>query len=153
MLRTEKTARIEVDTLGRLLHADVSVVNSSSWGGEQKTDLCGDDASDWTYDTAGFMKSASSTQYSSDADGWLVSRSTAQGGDVAVDNYGIVRSGAQVLEEQFTQAEPRVFYQTRAPQRVRYERGRLPAEPLFVPRALTGLKGADYFGIISSHHR
>jgi hypothetical protein len=31
--------------------------------------------------------------------------------------------------------------------------GRLPVEPLFVPRAITGRNGADYFGIISSHHR
>jgi hypothetical protein len=129
----------------------VSVVNSSS----STTDFCGSQASDWTYDTAGFMKSASSTQYSADAEGWLMSRSTSQGGQTVVDSYSIVRSGAQVVEEQFTQAEPSAFYEnyTRAPQRVRYEWGRLPTEPLFVPRALTGLNGADYFGIISSHHR
>ena len=153
--RTEKTARIEVDALGRLLHAEVSVVNSSSWGGESTTDLCGSQASDWTYDTAGYMKSASSTQYSADAEGWLVSRSTSQGGQVVVDSYSIFRSGAKVVEEQFTRAEPSAFYENyaHAPQRVRYEWGRLPSEPLFVPRALTGLNGADYFGIISSHHR
>jgi hypothetical protein len=57
-----------------------------------------------------------------------------------------------VAEEQFTQAEPKAFC-PRGAQRVRYEWGRLPTEPTFVPRALTGLQGADYFGVISSHHR
>jgi len=149
---TERTAQIELDSLGRLLHADVVVVNSSSWGGGSSEDRS---STDWTYDAAGFMKAAGSTQYSADAEGWLVSRSTSQGDSITVDNYDIVRFGAQVLEEQFTQAEPSAYYQnySRAPQRVRYEWGRLPAEPLFVPRALTGLQGADYFGIISSHHR
>jgi hypothetical protein len=58
-----------------------------------------------------------------------------------------------VAEESFTQAEQRAHYVFSELQRVRYEWGRLPGEPLFVPRAPTGLNGADYFGIVSSHHR
>jgi hypothetical protein len=104
---------------------------------------------DWTYDGIGFMTTAGPTTYSVDSAGYLVSRRL----NGLVDTYAVIQSGRRIAEERFTQAEPRAFYRSRGPQRVRYEWGRLPTEPLFVPRALTGLNGADYFGIISSHHR
>jgi hypothetical protein len=125
----------------------------------------------WTYDGAGLMEQAVSTQtadygvvsttstrYAFDSYGWLTSRVVRsalrdQSPTETADTYAIIRWGAHIAEEQFTQAEPKDFYTARASQRVRYEWGRLPTEPTFVPRALTGLNGADYFGIISSHHR
>jgi hypothetical protein len=110
-------------------------------------------ATAWTYDAQGFMSTAGTTTYVADADGWLLGRSTRIGPVVVVDDYAIVRSAGRVAEERFTQAEPRRFYLSRPPQRVRYEWGRLPAEPAFVPRAPTGLAGADFYGVISSHHR
>jgi hypothetical protein len=136
------TATIELDSQGRLLRA--GIVTCSSWYG------CSESSTAWAYDLAGFMSSAGTTTYSADADGWLASR---QGESGTLDTYAIIRSGGRVVEEQFTQAYPREFYGGSRPQRVRYQVGRLPIEPLFVPRALTGLNGADYFGIISSHHR
>lgn len=45
------------------------------------------------------------------------------------------------------------FDLSRLLQRVRCEWGRLLAEPAFVPRAPTGLRGADFYGAISSHQR
>lgn len=97
-------------------------------------------------------------RYAVDPDGWLLTRSQrVEMGDAITseitDTFAIVRFGGRVAEEEFTQAEPSGFYGGRRQQRLRYEWGRLPTEPLFVPRALTGLQGADYFGIISSHHR
>jgi len=136
------TATIELDSQGRLLRA--GIVTCSSWYG------CRESSTAWAYDLAGFMSSAGTTTYSVDADGWLVSRQQESG---TLDTYLITRSGGRVAEEQFTQAYPRMFYGGSRPQRVRYQLGRLPVEPLFVPRALTGLNGADYFGVISSHHR
>jgi hypothetical protein len=99
-----------------------------------------------------------STIYTADADGWLSSRvvrdESTQPPTETWDYYGIRRYGSNVAGESFTQAEPSSFYGPRRQQcSVRYEWGRLPTEPTFVPRALTGLNGADYFGIISSHHR
>jgi hypothetical protein len=137
------TATIQLDSQGRLSRAGIVTCSSydGCWEGS---------AMAWTYDLAGFMSSARTTTYSVDADGWLVSR---QEGNIPPDTYAIIRSGGRVAEEQFTQAYPTMFYAWRRSQRVRYEWGRLPTEPLFVPRALTGLKGADYFGIISSHDR
>jgi len=137
------TATIEVDLQGRLLRA--GILTCSSWYGCSAAS-----STTWTYNLAGFMTSAGTTTYSVDADGWLVSRQQESG---TLDTYLITRSGGRVAEEQFTQAEPRTFYGSSRPQRVRYQLGRLPVEPLFVPRALTGLNGADYFGVISSHHR
>jgi hypothetical protein len=97
-----------------------------------------------------------STRYETDANGWLKSRVVDDEGSepstVTTDSYAIIRWGAVVAEEEFTQAEPADFH-PRGAQRVLYEWGRLPTEPTFVPRALTGLQGADYFGVISSHHR
>jgi hypothetical protein len=126
----------------------------------------------WTYSAAGFLELAlqpvvdelgavtgrRTTRYAVDPDGWLLARvqRVDTGDDITseiTDTYAIVRVGGKIAEEEFTQAEPSGFYGGRRPQRIRYEWGRLPAEPLFVPRALTGLNGADYFGIISSHHR
>ena len=126
----------------------------------------------WTYSAGGFLELAlqsivdelgaatgrRTTRYAVDPDGWLLTRiqRVETGDDITseiTDTYAIVRVGGKVTEEEFTQAEPSGFYGGRRPQRIRYEWGRLPTEPLFVPRALTGLKGADYFGIISSHHR
>lgn len=113
----------------------------------------------WSYSSAGFMKQAVST--TTDAQGVVVSETVTRyeiddaGWLIALDGttYAVMRAGVYVAEEQFTQAEPAEFYIVSRPQRIRYEWSRLPTEPLFVPRALTGLKGADYFGIISSHHR
>lgn len=126
----------------------------------------------WTYSEAGFLElvlqpvvddlgavtGRRTTRYAVDPDGWLLARiqRVETGNDITseiTDTYAIVRVGGKVAEEEFTQAEPSRFYGGRRPQRIRYEWGRLPTEPLFVPRALTGLTGADYFGIISSHHR
>jgi hypothetical protein len=139
-----QTAKIEVDSQGRLLRA--GIVTCSTFD-----PICTESSTSWTYDLTGYMTSAGTTTYSVDADGWLVSRHLE--GIEAPDTYAIIRSSGQVVEEQFTQAYPSLFYGGSGPQRVRYQLGRLPVEPLFVPRALTGLNGADYFGIISSHHR
>ena len=137
----DTTATIELDAQGRLLRAGII---ACTFG------FCSESSTAWTYDLAGFMSSAGTTTYTADADGWLVSLQK----DATLDTYAIIRSGGRVVEEQFTQAYPKLFYvYGPAPQRVRYQPGRLPIEPLFVPRALTGLNGADYFGIISSHHR
>jgi len=153
--RAEKTARIALDSQGRLLHEDITtvVVPIPDWYPPPAV-ACSADIPDWTYDAAGYMKTAGSTEYTADADGWLTSRRRVSGADTLVDTYVITRFGGRVAEEQFTQAEPSAFYTARSDsQRVRYEWGRLPAEPLFVPRALTGKNGADYLGIISSHNR
>jgi len=106
---------------------------------------------DWTYDSFGFMKTAGGdAAYVASADGWLLSRRVG----TQVNTYAVTRdSGGRVLEERFTQAEPRSFYGDPAPQRIRYQEDKFPTEPLFVPRAPTGRNGADYFGVISSHHR
>jgi hypothetical protein len=151
----EKIARITLDPKGRLMSEDVTTIfvpsASPYYAG---TVPCPADTGTWTYDDAGRMKTAGSTVYTVDADGWLTSRSRVEGSSTVVDTYAITRFGGRVAEEQFTQAEPSAFYTARSDsQRVRYEWGRLPAEPTFVPRALTGLNGADYVGIISSHHR
>jgi hypothetical protein len=124
----------------------------------------------WTYGTLGLMEEAvlsqadpqgvlstTTTRYAFDSAGWLSSRvvlteTPNNTSTETTDTYAIVHWGVSVAEEQFTQAEPKAFY-PRGAQRARYEWGRLPTEPTFVPRALTGLNGADYFGIISSHHR
>ena len=149
----EKTARITLDSLGRLLHEDVTTVVIPDWYPSPSV-VCTADTLDWTYDPAGYMKTAGSTEYTADADGWLTSRRRMSGADTHVDTYAITRFGGRVVEEQFTQAEPSAFYTERSDsQRVRYEWSRLPTEPLFVPHALTGKNGADYLGIISSHHR
>jgi hypothetical protein len=151
--RTEKTARIALDPQGRLLREDVTtIVIPDPYTGE--TTSCPPDTVAWAYDPAGYMKTAGSTEYTAEAEGWLTSRRRVVGANTVVDTYAITRFGGRVAEEQFTQAEPSAFYTARSDsQRVRYEWGRLPTEPLFVPRALTGLKGADYLGVISSHHR
>jgi hypothetical protein len=134
--------------------------------------LGGPMVTEWAYSPAGYMSrivvtafdigggliSRSTTTYEADAVGWLVSRSTRlESGSEAPtqtdDTYALVRDGGMLAEERFTQAEPSNFYKVRAAQRVRYEPGRRPVEPLFVPGVPTGKKGADYFGIISSHHR
>jgi len=126
----------------------------------------------WTYAADGFLElllqpivddigaaiGRRSTRYAVDSNGWLMARiQRVEMGDQITseisDTYTTVRFGGKVAEEEFTQAEPSRFYGSRRPQRVRYEWGRLPGQPLFVPRALTGLEGTDYFGIISSHHR
>jgi len=151
----EKTARIALDSQDRLLHEDVTtvLVPIPDWLPPPAV-ACSTDILDWTYDAAGYMKTAGATEYTADADGWLTSRRRVSGADTVVDIYRITRFGARVAEEQFTQAEPSAFYTARSDsQRVRYEWGRLPGEPLFVPRAPTGKNGADYLGVISSHHR
>jgi hypothetical protein len=151
--RMEKTARVRLDPQGRLMHEDVTTIyipNPYVPGPVP----CPADTVAWTYDAAGFMKTAGSTEYTTDADGWLTSRRRVQGSNTVIDTYAVTRFRGRVAEEQFTQAEPRAFYTARSDsQRVRYDWGRLPVEPLFVPRALTGRSGADYLGIISSHHR
>ena len=156
-------SRIILDALGRLKHADHLGFDVDPLTGARTPYSTG--TTDWEYSPAGWMvlvvsRTTSSTsetletvRYEVDADGWLLSRSRVYGVTQTVDTFQISRSDHGILEEQFTQAEPSAFYQTRASQRVRYEWGRLPTEPLFVPRALTGLNGADYFGIISSHLR
>lgn len=153
--RIEKTARIMLDPTGRLMSEDVTTIFIPSPNPyDPVTVPCPADTGTWTYDDAGRMKTAGSTVYTVDADGWLTSRSRVEGSNTVVDNYAITRFGGRVAEEQFTQAEPSAFYTARSDsQRVRYEWGRLPVEPLFVPRALTGLEGADYLGVISSHQR
>jgi len=156
--RVEKTARITLDSLGRLLHEDVTTVvipfPALEWNTPDTSECTTTDALDWTYDAIGYMKTAGSTEYTADADGWLTSRRRVSGADTLVDTYAITRFGGRVAEEQFTQAEPSACYTERSDsQRVRYEWRRLPTEPLFVPRALTGKNGADYLGIISSHSR
>lgn len=151
-------ARIAVDAQGRLAHADYAAETYGyPWNCNLPTEtlvpagIVG--PTDWTYDSRGYMISAGATTYIVDADGWLSRRREGVGASAIIDTYEIVRQGTRVVEESFTQAEPRAYYRTRAQQRVRYEWSRLPSEPLFVPRALTGLNGADYFGVISSHHR
>jgi len=148
----EKTAQIDLDSEGRLLHEDVTTVVIDNPYIPVSVS-CPPDTTAWTYDAAGYMKTAGSTEYMADSDGWLTSRRRVSGAESITDSYVITRFDGRVAEEQFTQAEPRAFYGGSRPQRVRYEWGRLPAEPLFVPRALTGKNGADYLGIISSHHR
>jgi hypothetical protein len=151
--RKEKTARITLDSQGRLMDEEVTTIyipNPYVPGDVP----CPADTVTWAYDAAGYMKTAGSTEYTADADGWLTSRRRIVDSNTVVDTYAITRFDGRVAEEQFTQAEPSAFYTARSDsQRVRYEWGRLPTEPLFVPRALTGLKGADYLGVISSHHR
>lgn len=151
----EKTARIMLDTKGRLMSEDVTTIFIPSPSPYYaRTVPCPADTGTWTYDDAGRMKTAGSTVYTVDTDGWLTGRRRVEGSNTVVDTYAITRFRGWVAEEQFTQAEPRAFYTARSDsQRVRYEWGRLPVEPLFVPRALTGLEGADYLGVISSHHR
>lgn len=142
-------ARIAVDALGRLSRAEVTGETYCT-----PSSLCGGggpippETIEWAYDARGYMIAAGTTAYDVDADGWLASRRETRS-----DSYGIVRLGGRVAEERFTQAEPDDYYLSRGAQRVRYEWGRLPSEPLFVPRALGGLQGADYFGVLSSHHR
>jgi hypothetical protein len=152
------TASIAVNAQGRLSHAEY---HSEEYGNPWSCALWGNallpvgivGPTDWTYDSRGYMISAGATTYIVDADGWLSQRSEGEGASAVIDTYAIVREGTRVAEESFTQAEPRAHYIPRGPQRIRYEWGRLPSEPLFVPRALTGLNGADYFGVVSSHHR
>jgi YD repeat-containing protein len=166
---TQSTSRITLDSQSRLSQAEGSPqpvpppcrgVPGQPW------------TMQWSYSAAGFLELAlqpiadelgavtgrRTTRYAVDPEGWLLDRiQRVEMGDQITseiaDTYAIVRFGGKVAEEEFTQAEPSAFYGSRRPQRIRYEWGRLPTEPLFVPRALTGLKGADYFGIISSHHR
>jgi hypothetical protein len=143
-----------VDALGRLSHAEVSgeifcMPGSACGGGTIPPE-----ATARAYDLGGRMIAGGATRYEVDAEGWITSRTQSlEGGGSRVDTYGIVRSGGIVVEERFTQAEPVVYCVNRGAQRIRYEWGRLPREPLFVPRALTRLEGADYFGVVSSHHR
>jgi hypothetical protein len=151
-------AQIAVDARGRLAHAEYSSESfGSSWnctiGGFHLIPAGVTGPTDWTYDARDYMINSGPTTYTADADGWLERRSEGVGASAIIDTYAVVREGTRVAEESFTQAEPRAHYITRGPQRVRYEWGRLPSEPLFVPPALAGLNGADYFGIISSHHR
>jgi hypothetical protein len=159
---------VVVDSTGRLLRAERTPVAVPPYAPPPGTMRS---VTTWTYDSRGYMAQmdvteydgvgvarASSTRYAADADGWLTSRivrSEDRDGVVTerVDRYSFVRPGRYVEEESFTQAEPSGFYRQHAQQRVRYEPNRMPTEPLFVPRALTGLKGADYLGIISSHDR
>jgi hypothetical protein len=151
--RMEKTASVTLDSQGRLMHEDVTTIYIPNPYAPSLVP-CPADTVTWTYDAVGYMKTAGSTEYTADADGWLTSRRRVSGADTLVDTYAITRFGRRVAEEQFTQAEPSAFYTERSDsQRVRYEWGRLPTEPLFVPRALTGKNGADYLGIISSHNR
>lgn len=146
------TASITATPEGRLQSAALLVETAGSFEADCDPALFagGGLATEWTYDERGFMSRAGALAYSTDAQGWLTGRTGP--GDVR-DTWLIVRAGDLVAEEHFTQAEPRAFYGNRGAQRVRYEPGSLPTEPLFVPRALTGLHGSDYFGIASSHHR
>jgi hypothetical protein len=124
----------------------------------------------WTYGWQGLMErtlttksdasgvlSTAETRYTHDGRGWITSRfkrmeSKGSPTTEAMDTYTVIRFDKYVIEEQFTQAEPRDFYGS-GQQRVRYEWGRLPTEPLFVPRVLRGTKGVDYLGIVNSHLR
>ena len=152
---------VSTDSAGRLLRAEYREFQLEE-PGPFSTEL------QWSYDAAGLMKqmlhvrlsdglAKTSTVYTADAEGWLSSRlvrdESVQPPTETRDYYGVGRYGGNVKGESFTQAEPSSFYGPRRQQYVRYEWGRLPTEPTFVPRALTGLNGADYFGIISSHHR
>ena len=144
---------VTTDSQGRLQSAkDGTTVDLWNYAG---TGLMEQSLSTVT-DDQGVVK-ATTTRYAFDSLGWLTERavrveSRGQAPSETRDSYAYSRVGSHVAEETFTQAEPSAFY-PRAPQRIRYEWGRLPTEPTFVPRALTGLNGADYFGIISSHHR
>ena len=159
---------ITLDSQGRL---------SSEEGTPQPVAPCRDQpvrpwTTQWIYSAAGFLEQTlrpianeqgvvtgrSTVEYMADPEGWLSARiqrveTDGQITSERTDTYSVVRFENKVAEEAFTQAEPSAFYGSRRPQRVRYAWGKLPSEPLFVPRALTGLNGADYFGIISSHHR
>lgn len=148
------TAVVTTDELGRMQRAEAGATLTV-----------------WTYGWQGWMERAVTTQsdasgvlstaltrYTHDGRGWMTSRFTRMESigsptTEATETYTVVRFDKYVIEEQFTQAEPRDFYTARGQQRVRYEWGRLPTEPLFVPRALSGMKGVDYFGIVNSHLR
>ena len=159
---------ITLDSQGRL---------SSEEGTPQPVAPCRDQpvrpwTRQWIYSAAGFLQQTlrpvtneqgvvigrSTVNYVADPEGWLLVRiqrveTDGQVTSETTDTYTIGRFEGKVAEEAFTQAEPSAFYGGRRQQRLRYAWDRLPTEPLFVPRALTGLNGADYFGIISSHHR
>jgi len=94
------------------------------------------------------MKTAGSTEYTADADGWL----TSPPEDVRERTLSSTPTpspacGGRVVEEQFTQAEPSAFYTERS----RFAARPLRVEPaadraLFVPRATNRRNGADYLG-------
>jgi len=167
-LASASRGQITLDSHGRL---------SSEEGTPQPVAPCRDEPGrpwtrQWIYSAAGFLEQTlqqvkneegvvigrRTVNYVAEPEGWLLARIQRVETDGEItsetgDTYSIVRFEGRVAEEAFTQAEPSFFYGSRRPQRVRYEWGRLPTEPLFVPRALIGLNGSDYFGIISSHHR
>lgn len=143
------TSQITLDSQGRLLHANTTVIEKFSTGERERQIL-----TDWRYDAAGYMTEVVSTsptgtesdvwRFVVDPNGWLVSRFHS----AATDAYAVTRTASGVVEEEFTLAEPwefsgRLFYR-RAAQRVRYEAGRLPSQPLFVPRAFDG-RSASHF--------
>lgn len=154
-------SRVATDSAGRLLRAAYREFSLEEPGPFSMV-------LQWSYGASGLMEqmlhvrlsdgfAKTSTVYTADAEGWLTSRAardqSVQPPTETGDYYGVWRYGGNVKVESFTQAEPSSFYGPRRQQNVRYEWGRLPAEPTFVPRALPGRNGADYFGIISSHHR
>lgn len=162
---------ITLDAQGRLARLDWTSAPPLSGASACIVLNGGPQQSEWSYASSGTMELSvddlidvwagqrvrTSTKYAVDARGWLAQRTTEvdSGGSVqrTVDIYSVLYSDALVVEERYTQAEPSQYYAVRAPQIVRYQAGRLPSEPTFVPRALTGTTGADYLGIVSSHHR
>lgn len=152
-----KSARIAVDSFGRLQHADVVGFYLDPASGAEVLYVNG--AKDWTYSSSGWCEQVVSTEnettisdrYVVDAGGWVISHTHSVGVMQTTSSYAIVRSVEGILEEQFSQAtDCRIPGGSPAQQSVRYELGRLPSEPLFVPQALSGLNGADYFGLISN---
>jgi hypothetical protein len=147
------TAVVTTDELGRMQRAEAGATLTLwtyGWQGLMERTLT-------TKSDASGVLSTAETRYTHDGRGWITSRfkrmeSKGSPTTEAMDTYTVIRFDKYVIEEQFTQAEPRDFYGS-GQQRVRYEWGRLPTEPLFVPRALRGTKGVDYLGIVNSHLR
>jgi hypothetical protein len=148
------TAVVTTDELGRMQRSDAGATLTLwtyGWQGLMEQTLT-------TQSDASGLLGTALTRYTHDGRGWITSRfnrmeSTGSPTTEATDTYTVIRFDKYVIEEQFTRAEPRDFYTSGQRQRVRYEWGRLPTEPLFVPRALSGTKGVDYFGIVNSHLR
>lgn len=162
-----KSTRIAVDSSGRLQHADTVGFYLDPVSGAETFDVSG--STDWTYGSTGWCEQVVSSEsqrtttdrFAVDADGWLVGHTRSVADTQPTDSYAIVRSAEGILEEHFSQnvghlsqdmggriPDPRLGGQS-----VRYELGRLPSEPLFVPRAVSGMNGADYFGLISNYLR
>jgi hypothetical protein len=149
------TSQVAFDGQGRMLRAesassDRTLVMPITW-----TYF----ATDWSYSIAGAMTLAASatpvpeiTRFVADAEGWLTSRTEHAGTpNETTDTFAIVRAGAAVAEERFTQAEPRLFYR-RGTQRVRYDVDRLPTRPAFVPRAPNGQSAADLIATVPASY-